>query len=98
MGRAGAYGGGRSTVTTMPSVRQDVVVLTGGWDQITPTNELPPGTLRDVQNFECAATGFGYSRIVGYERPDRPPHPPAPHRPTAPPTGPAWPPGFPVLA
>jgi hypothetical protein len=39
----------------------------GGLDLTTPSLRLPPGTLRDAQNFECAQSG-GYSRIDGYER------------------------------
>lgn len=41
----------------------------GGLDLITPSLRLPPGTLIDAMNFECAASG-GYARIAGYERID----------------------------
>ncbi len=51
----------------MPRVLYDVVKFKGGWNQLTPTLDLPPGFLRDVQNFECEPTG-GYTRIGGYER------------------------------
>lgn len=77
MGRAGTIGGVRAAVLTLPTVRQDHVVMKGGWDQITPVNELTPGYLRDVQNFECAPTGIGYTRIAGYERTDGRPKPSA---------------------
>lgn len=52
---------------TRASLQHDYVPMQGGWDQITPILKLPPGTLRDVQNFEVAPTG-GYARIGGYER------------------------------
>lgn len=50
-------------------VRFDVVQCKGGWDQLSPTLALKAGYLRDVLNFECAASG-GYSRIAGNERYD----------------------------
>jgi hypothetical protein len=50
-------------------VDYDTVKLVGGWDQLTPTLSLGPGSLRDVTNFEVSALpGGGYSRIAGYER------------------------------
>lgn len=52
-----------------PSVQHDIVRCEGGWDEITPPLMLKAGVLKDVQNFECSATG-GYSRIEGYERLD----------------------------
>jgi hypothetical protein len=51
------------------SPQYDYVQMKGGWDQLTPILSLPPGVLRDVQNFEVAPTG-GYARISGYERYD----------------------------
>ena len=51
----------------MPPVQYDVVQCKGGWDQLSPTLSLKAGYLRDILNFECAASG-GYSRIGGYER------------------------------
>lgn len=53
----------------MPPVQYDVVSLTGGMDQITPTLNLKAGALRDGLNFEVSTSG-GYSRIAGYERYD----------------------------
>lgn len=50
-----------------PKVNYDLISLSGGLDQITPTLALPPGVARRAANFECAITG-GYSRIAGYER------------------------------
>lgn len=49
------------------SPEYDYVPMKGGWDQVSPILSLPPGILRDVQNFEVAPTG-GYARIGGYER------------------------------
>lgn len=51
----------------MSDVSHQYVALKGGWDQSTPTLELPAGFVRDALNFECGVTG-GYSRISGYER------------------------------
>lgn len=48
-------------------VEYDVIKLKGGWDQATPTLDLPSGFVRDALNFECNLTG-GYTRIAGYER------------------------------
>lgn len=50
-----------------PPVSYDLIRLSGGLDQVTPTLSLPPGVLRRSANFECSITG-GYSRIAGYER------------------------------
>ena len=53
----------------MARVLYDTVFMRGGWDQSTPTLELYPGALRDVQNFEVSPTvSGGYARISGYER------------------------------
>lgn len=61
---------------TMPPVRHDRMVMRGGWDQETPSLDLPPGVVRDAQNFEIKTTG-GYRRIAGYERFDGQPAPSA---------------------
>lgn len=59
------------TIPGMSKVLYDTVYLRGGWDLSTPTIELYPGSLRDVQNFEMTATvASGYQRIAGYERYD----------------------------
>jgi hypothetical protein len=50
-----------------PPVSYDLIRLSGGLDQITPTLSLPPGVARRAANFECSITG-GYTRIAGYER------------------------------
>ncbi len=49
------------------AVRDDVIPLKGGLDQLTPTLSLPPWFCRDARNFECSVTG-GYARCGGYER------------------------------
>lgn len=52
-------------------VEYDTVYLRGGWDLSTPTLEMYPGVLRDVQNFEVSSVASGgYIRIGGYERYD----------------------------
>ena len=58
----------------MPPVNYDLVKLSGGVDQITPTLSLKPGVARRAMNFECNITG-GYTRIAGYERFDGRPSP-----------------------
>lgn len=58
----------------LPAVQYDRVVLRGGWDLITPTYELTPGRVRNVENFEVQ-TREGYARIDGYERFDGQPKP-----------------------
>jgi len=55
-------------------VNYDLIRLSGGLDQITPTLSLPPGVARRAANFECSING-GYSRIAGYERFDGHPSP-----------------------
>lgn len=52
-----------------PAVQYNLIQLTGGLDQVTPTLSLPAGVARDAVNFEVSITG-GYSRIAGYERYD----------------------------
>ena len=60
----------------MAPVLYDTVYMRGGWDTQTPTLELYPGALRDVQNFEVTPnTAGGYARIGGYERFDGRPSP-----------------------
>lgn len=59
-----------------PPVRYELIRLSGGLDQITPTLSLPPGVARRAANFECSING-GYSRIAGYERFDGRPAPSA---------------------
>ena len=56
-------------IASLPAVKYQRVALGGGWDQITPTYELPPGVAREVSNYEVGTRG-GYSRIKGYERYD----------------------------
>lgn len=60
--------------TQLPRVQYDLLRLSGGLDQVTPTLSLKPGVARDCVNFECSITG-GYSRIAGYERYDGRPNP-----------------------
>jgi hypothetical protein len=57
-----------------PPVRYELIRLSGGLDQVTPTLSLPPGVARRAANFECSING-GYSRIAGYERFDGRPSP-----------------------
>ena len=52
-----------------PAVQHELIQLSGGLDQLTPTLALKPGVLRDALNYEVSITG-GYSRIAGYERAD----------------------------
>lgn len=58
----------------MPPVKYELVGLSGGLDQVTPTLSLPPGVARRAANFEASITG-GYTRIAGYERYDGRPNP-----------------------
>lgn len=58
----------------LPQVRYEVIQLSGGLDQVTPTLLLRPGHARRAANFECNVTG-GYTRIAGYERFDGRPSP-----------------------
>ena len=52
-------------------VEYDTVYLRGGWDLSTPTLEMYPGVLRDVENYDVSSVaGGGYTRIEGYERYD----------------------------
>lgn len=53
----------------LPPVLQDIVIMQGGVDQMTPIMQLKSGVLRDALNFEANILG-GYSRIGGYERYD----------------------------
>ena len=55
-------------------VKYDLIRLSGGLDQVTPTLSLPPGVARRAANFECSISG-GYTRIAGYERFDGRPSP-----------------------
>lgn len=56
-------------IPRMSKVDYEPVYMRGGWDLSTPTLQLYPGALRDVQNFEMTATvAGGYQRIAGYER------------------------------
>lgn len=60
----------------MAPVLYDTVYMRGGWDTQTPTLELYPGAVRDVQNFEVTPNpAGGYARIAGYERYDGRPSP-----------------------
>lgn len=59
----------RRAQPVMAEIRYDTVYMRGGWDLATPTLELYPGVLRDVQNFEVSSVvAGGYARIAGYER------------------------------
>ena len=58
----------------LPRVQYDLLRLSGGLDQVTPTLSLKPGVVRRAANFECSITG-GYTRIAGYERFDGRPSP-----------------------
>lgn len=58
----------------MPPVKYELIKLSGGLDQVTPTLSLPPGVARRAFNFEASITG-GYTRIAGYERFDGRPNP-----------------------
>jgi hypothetical protein len=58
----------------LPRVQYDLLRLSGGLDQVTPTLSLKPGVVRRAANFECSITG-GYTRIAGYERFDGRPAP-----------------------
>lgn len=53
----------------LPQVKYDLINLSGGLDQVTPTLSLPSGFARRAANFECSING-GYTRIAGYERYD----------------------------
>lgn len=53
----------------LPQVKYDLINLSGGLDQVTPTLSLTPGFARRAANFECSING-GYTRIAGYERYD----------------------------
>lgn len=57
----------RTAAATMPTEKEDIVILGGGLDQVTPRLELGPGAARRMINHECAING-GYARISGYER------------------------------
>lgn len=56
-----------AAASAMPPVQYEMVRLTGGLDQVTPTMSLASGIARRAVNFECSITG-GYTRIAGYER------------------------------
>lgn len=58
----------------LPPVQYDLIKLSGGLDQVTPTLLLAPGAARRVANFECNLNG-GYTRIAGYDRYDGRPSP-----------------------
>ena len=45
----------------------DFMPFKGGYDEITPPYSMPPGMLRDSENFEVGING-GYNRVQGYER------------------------------
>lgn len=62
--------------SSLPQVQYDLIRLSGGLDQVTPTLSLPPGVMRRAANFECSISG-GYTRIAGYERFDGRPAPSA---------------------
>lgn len=62
------------TMAKMPPVKYELIKLSGGLDQVTPTLSLAPGVARRAANFEASITG-GYTRIAGYERFDGRPNP-----------------------
>lgn len=47
----------------------EFIAFNGGLDTVTPPLSMPPGFLREAQNFEQDING-GYSRVMGYERCD----------------------------
>ena len=51
------------------AVKPEWVPFGGGLDVVTPPLEIPPGFVRDAQNFEQDING-GYTRCLGYERYD----------------------------
>lgn len=55
-------------------VPSEFVAFNGGLDTVTPQLSVPPGMLRDAQNYEQDING-GYARIYGYERKDGRPSP-----------------------
>ena len=61
-------------VPEQAQVQHDVVIMAGGYDQVTSAYQLAPGALRDCVNFACRTQG-GYYRIPGYERFDGRPEP-----------------------
>jgi hypothetical protein len=63
-------------MANLPTVSYELIRLSGGLDQVTPTLSLAPGVARRAANFECAVNG-GYTRITGYERFDGRPAPSA---------------------
>lgn len=62
------------SMVKMPPVKYELIKLSGGLDQVTPTLSLPSGVARRAANFEASITG-GYTRIAGYERFDGRPNP-----------------------
>jgi len=63
--------GGLVAAPSFAKVLYDTTYVRGGWDLSTPTLEMYPGVLRDVENFEVSGVaGGGYARIAGYERYD----------------------------
>lgn len=60
----------------MPPTKSDFWPFAGGWDIETPGLTIPPGPLRETENFEADING-GYTRIHGYERFDGRPQPSA---------------------
>ena len=55
----------------LPAVqtKSEFIAFEGGLDTTTPALRIPPGYVRDSQNFECDVNG-GYARVPGYERYD----------------------------
>jgi hypothetical protein len=60
---------GTDGVNRWPQVKSRYLPFSGGFDDSTPPWGLPPGTLREAQNFEVGVNG-AYNTIVGYERYD----------------------------
>jgi hypothetical protein len=57
----------KKTAFPVAESKDDVVMLEGGLDLVTPLLELKPGAARSMVNYECALNG-GYTRVKGYER------------------------------
>lgn len=60
----------------MPPTQIDFIRFEGGLNLVSPPLSMPPGMLRETQNYEIGAFG-GYKRIDGYERFDGRPSPSA---------------------
>lgn len=59
---------------TLPRADMAFIPFEGGYDNETPPWEVPPGYVRDAQNYEIGVHG-GYQDVQGYERFDGRPKP-----------------------